>query len=136
MSEENQKRKKTKGDFDLGEVEALPIPNRTLPNLIEDLLIKGFEVHLSPKGYYVGGFYGLEVDGKKGFAFASDSSLAHALVFYDNKGTPNLIKSFEDLVKFNRNIWAVYWKQDEYKKPDMGWFPHLMEHNLLSLSPK
>lgn len=135
MSEENKK-KRTKGDFDLGNVEVLPIPNRTLPNLIEELLVKGFPVHLSSKGYYIGGFYGLEVDGKKGFAFAADSSQANTLVLYDQKGSANLIKSFEDLVKFNRNIWAVYWKQDDFKKPDMAWFPYLMEYNLLSMSPK
>lgn len=112
------------------QIEVLDFPNRTLPKLIEELLEKNIPVNLSKNGYYIGGFYGLNSDNQHlGFALAQDTVEANTLVFYDNKNNKHIIKSFEDLVKFNNVIWGVYFKLSEkYKKPDSLWFSYMLQY--------
>lgn len=134
---EKKKAVKKPKDAELGNIQTLEFPNRTLPNLIEELLEKNFPVTLAKDGYMVGGFYGLGQDkGNKGFAFAQDTSEANCLVFYDNKNHKHLVRSFNDLVKFNNHVWGLFFKQsDDYKRPDAMWFPHLLEQGVLNIMP-
>lgn len=132
-----KKKIKNKSEFSLDEgVEVLPSPNRTLPNLIEELLEKNFNVVLSKDGYFVNGFYSLSTNGKKGYVFIQDTTERNVLVAYDHKGNPSAIKNFNDLVKFNSQIWSVFYKLEEHKKPDMFWFPYMLELGVLNISPK
>lgn len=134
-SEEKKKSKKPKND--LGNIQVLDYPNRTLPKLIEELIEKEFTIILSNNGYYIEGFYGLETNSKhKGFAFAQDTSESNTLVFYDTKGHKHLIKNFENLVEFNSTIWGSFIKfAEEYKKPNMKWFPYMFEYGYLNITP-
>lgn len=134
---DEKKKEKAKKKDELGGLEVLQFPNRTLPALIEELLEKNFPVRLAKDGYYVGGFYGLnsETD-NKGFAFAQDTSEANTLVFYDSKNHKHVIKTFEDLVKFHNHVWGLFYKvAKEYQKPDTGWFSYMLEYGVLSITP-
>lgn len=135
---EKKKKTKQKSEFELPQgVQVLPLPNRTLPKLIEELLEKDIPVVLAKDGYYIGGFYGLNTHNKKGYAFAQDTSEANTLVFYDNKNNECAVKKFEDLVRFNSHVWSAFFKlSEDYKKPDSMWFGYMLEYNALSITPK
>ena len=135
---EKKKKNKIKSEFDLNDgVQILPSPNRTLPKLIEELLEKDIPVSLSKNGYYIGGFYGLNANSKKGFVFAQDTSEANTLVFFDSKNSPCAVKNFEDLVKFHSHVWASFFKiSEEYKKPESMWFGYMLEYSVLNITPK
>jgi hypothetical protein len=134
---DDKKKEKAKKKDDLGGLEVLQFPNRTLPAIIEELLEKDFPVRLAKDGYYVGGFYGLNAEtGNKGFAFGQDTSEANTLVFYDSKNHKHVIKSFEDLVKFHNHVWGLFYKTaKEYQKPDTSWFSYMLEYGVLSITP-
>jgi hypothetical protein len=111
-------------------------PVRHLPAIINELLEKNFSIILSKNGYYVEGFYGLNPDGKTGYAFAQETTEANTLVFFDAKGHKHLVKSFEDLVKFNSHVWGIFYKQSEdYKKPNSKWFGYMLELGALNITP-
>ncbi len=128
--------KKKKKD-DLGGLTLLLKPTRRLPSLVDECLEKGFVVSLSKEGYYVSGFYGLnEHNNFKGFTFLQETDSPTVMVGYDHKNNKHIISSFEDLVKFNRLIWAIYYKQsDEYKKPDPNWFEYLLSYGAVEVIP-
>jgi hypothetical protein len=130
---ENLEEKKSKKKDSL--IEALETPKRLLPSLVNELLNLNIPVRLSSKGYLIGGFYGLGDNDNKGFALALENSNFEHLVLLDNKGHKHLIKSFEDLVKFNNFIWGVFFKQDEFKKPDALWFKYMLELGVLNITP-
>lgn len=136
-SESEEKKKIKKNKNDLGNIQVLEYPNRTLPKLIEELIEKNFTVILSNNGYYIEGFYGLETNPKyKGYVFAQDTSESNTLVVYDVKGHKTLIKNFENLVEFNSLIWGAFIKLDEeYKKPNMKWFSYMFEYGYLNITP-
>lgn len=131
-----QNDKKKKKD-DLGGLTLLLKPTRRLPSLVEECLDKGFTVSLSKEGYYVSGFYGLnEHNQYKGFTFLQETDSPSVMVGYDHKNNKHVINSFEDLVKFNRLIWSVFYKQnDEYKKPDPTWFEYLLAFGAVEVTP-
>lgn len=138
LNDSTQASKKAKKKVDaLQGIEVLEFPNRTLPNLIEELLEKNIPVTLSKNGYYVGGFYALNADnGHKGYAFAQDTSEANTLVFYDNKGHKHIVKSFEDLVKFHSVVWSNFFKiSDDFRKPDNLWFMYMLQYDVVSITP-
>lgn len=111
-------------------------PVRQLPAIINELLEKNFSIILSKNGYYVEGFYGLNHDGKTGFAFGQETNEPNTLIFFDSKGHKHVIKNFEDLVKFNSHVWAVFYKlSDEYKKPNTKWFGYMLELGALNITP-
>lgn len=111
-------------------------PSRKLPSLVDELLEKNIPVRLSKKGYMVGGFYGLGELENKGFASFQETTKENTLVFFDNKGREHLIESFEDLVKFNNFIWGIFFKlSEDYKKPDLLWFQHMLQNGVLSITP-
>lgn len=128
--------KKKKKD-DLGGLTLLLKPTRRLPSLIEECLDKGFIISLSKEGYYISGFYGLnEHNHFKGFAFLQETDDSSKLIAFDHKNNKHVIGSFEDLVKFNRLIWAAFFKQSEnYKKPDPSWFEYLLTYGAVEVTP-
>lgn len=134
VTEDKKKVKKSKdGEFNLKVVDA---PVRQLPTIINEVLDKGFSVILSKNGYYVEGFYGLNHDGKFGYAFGQETTEPNTLVFYDAKGHKHPVKSFEDLVKFNSQIWGVFYKvSEEFKKPNQKWFGFMLELGALNITP-
>jgi len=133
VSEDKKKAKKAKEELSFKIVDA---PVRQLPSLINELLEKGFSIILSKTGYYVEGFYGLNHEGKLGFAFGQETTEVNTLVFFDAKGHKHTIKSFEDLVKFNSHVWGVFYKiSDEYKKPNPKWFGYMLDLGALNITP-
>lgn len=111
-------------------------PSRKLPALVEELLEKNIPVRLTKKGYLVGGFYGLGDNENKGFASFQETDKSNTLVFFDNKGREHVVQSFEDLVKFNNFVWGVFFKlSEDYKKPDLLWFPYMLQYGVLSITP-
>lgn len=136
-NEKNEAKKKKAKEDALANVQILNEPNRKLPKIIEELLQKDVPVVLAKNGYYVGGFYGLNQEiGKAGFAFAQETSEFDTLVFVDNKNHKHLVKSFEDLVKFNNHVWSIYFKlSEDYRKPDTLWFGYMLQYGVLSITP-
>jgi hypothetical protein len=136
-SDKKKPGRKSKNEMhNLGNVQVLEHPNRTLPKLIEEVLEKGFQVQLSSNGYYIGGFYGINPrTDKEGFAFAQDTSEANALAFEDGKGYKHLIKNFEELVHFHSLVWSQFYKETAYRKADPRWLQYLLEMNAASISP-
>lgn len=133
-SEEKKEAKKSKGVEPTFKVVDNPV--RQLPTIINELLEKKFSIILSKNGYYVEGFYGLNHEGKLGYAFGQETNEPNTLVFYDAKGHKNLIKSFEDLVKFNSQVWGVFYKlSEDYKKPSQKWFGYMLELGALNITP-
>lgn len=128
--------KKKKKD-DLGGLTLLLKPTRRLPSLIDECLDKGMFVSLSKEGYYVSGFYGLNEHNQfSGYAFLQETDEPNKMVAFDHKNVKHVISSFEDLVKFNRYIWSVYFKQsDTYKKPDHAWFEYLLQYGAVEVTP-
>lgn len=117
-------------------VDVLAKPNRILPNIIEELLEKEIPVTLAKDGYYVGGFYGLNENiDKKGFAFAQETSEENTLLFVDSRNNKHLVRDFEDMVRFNNHVWGLFFKSEEYKKPDTLWFGYMLEHGVLNITP-
>ena len=111
-------------------------PIRKIPSIINELLEKNFSIILSKSGYYVEGFYGLNHEGKLGYAFSQETTEPDTLVFYDSKGHKHIVKSFEDLVKFNSHVWGIFYKQSEdYKKPNQKWFGYMLELGALNITP-
>jgi len=112
-------------------------PIRKLPSLINELLEKNFSIILSKNGYYVSGFYGLNKDTDiAGYAFGQETNDSGVIVFFDSKGHKHIIKSFEDLVKFNSQVWGVFYKvAEKYKKPDAQWFGDMLEMGALNITP-
>ena len=120
----------------LGDVQILEYPNRTLPKLIEELLEKEFIVLLSADGYYVSGFYGLNPKSENfGFAFAQDTTETNALAFEDAKGYKHLVRNFTELVHFHSLVWSQFYKEDEYKKPNAKWLSHMLELGAVNITP-
>ena len=129
-----EKPKKKKDDALQG-LTLLDKPSRKLPALIEELLEKNIPIRLTKKGYLVGGFYGLGDSDNKGFATAQETNKS-TIIFFDNKGREHLIETFEDLVKFHNFIWGVFFKvSEDYKKPDIMWFHHMLQHGVVSITP-
>lgn len=134
-SDKNKKSKLVKND--LSNIKIIDKPIRNLPQLIEELLSKKFDVLLSINGYYVSGFYGLNKDiGKDGYIYCQETNELNSLIFYDAKGHKHLIKSFEDLVKLNSLIWGSFFKiSEDYKKPNILWFNYMLELDVLNITP-
>lgn len=134
MSEINQEQNKKKSKDNLDGI-ILDTPQRVLPDLINEILDKKFSVRLTNKGYLISGFYGLGDDENKGFASVQETNTG-SLIFFDNKGHKHLITNFEDVVKFHNYIWGVFFKiSDEYKKPDINWFPYMLQYGVLNITP-
>lgn len=130
------KNAKKKKEDPLHGLTILEKPSRKLPALVEELLEKNIPVRLTKKGYLVGGFYGLGDNDNKGFATFQETDKANTLVFFDNKGREHVVESFEDVVKFNNFIWGVFFKlSEDYKKPDLLWFPYMLQYGVLSITP-
>lgn len=129
-------KKKTKKDA-LSGLDILEKPARKIPAIIEETLSNNIAVELASNGYYISGFYGLNSDkGKTGYVFIQETSDPESLVAYDNKGTKHLLKNFEDLVRFNNQVWATFFKvSEDYRKPDMKWFPFLLQYDALNITP-
>lgn len=128
--------KKSK-DNEFSNIKIVDSPVRQLPKLINELLEKNFTILLTKNGYYVEGFYGINAnEGKIGYAFGQETSEANVLVFFDSKGHKHLIKSFEDLVKFNSHVWGIFYKvAEEFKKPNAKWFSYMLELGALNITP-
>lgn len=132
----NEEKKKAKKPKDESGLKIVDNPVRQLPAIINELLEKKFSIILSKNGYYVEGFYGLNHDGKLGHAFGQETNEVGTLIFYDSKGHKHIVKSFEDLVKFNSLVWGVFYKQsDEFKKPNSKWFGYMLELGALNITP-
>lgn len=129
-------KKKAKKKDDSG-LKVIDNPIRNLPSVINEVLEKNFSVILTKTGYYIEGFYGLGVEnGTVGFAFGQETNEPNVLIFFDSKGHKHVIKSFEDLVKFNNHVWGVFYKiSDEYKKPNHKWFGYMLELGVLNITP-
>lgn len=135
--EEKKKQKKSK-DNDFQGVEIREYPNSALPSLIVNLLNNNFTVTLAKTGYYVNGFYGLNrQEGQdSGSVFFQETSDPNLFAFYDHKCVKVPIRTFEELVVFNAQMWGVYFKQSQdYKKPDSHWFPYMLEYGVLNITP-
>ena len=134
VSQEKKKSSKKNNELSIKIVEN---PIRKLPKLINEVLEKDFSVILSKNGYYIEGFYGLNIEtNKKGFAFAQETEEEEILIFYDAKGHKHTIKTFEELVNFNSLVWSYFFKMSEqYKKPDQKWFGYMLELGTLNITP-
>jgi len=125
-------------DLEFKNIKIIDNPVRQLPKLINELLEKNFEIILTKNGYYVEGFYGLHSGYKIGYAFGQETTEQNTLVFYDAKGHKHLIKSFEDLVRFNGKVWGSFYKLNngcDYKKPNPKWFNYMLELDILNITP-
>lgn len=129
--------KKPKKKDELDGLKIVDNPSRSLPKIINELLEKNFSIVLTKNGYLVEGFYGLSHDTQHvGFAFGQETTDNNVLVFFDAKGHKHVIKSFEDLVRFNSLVWGVFYKvSEEYKKPNPKWFLHMLELGALNITP-
>lgn len=116
-------------------------PTRLLPILIEDLVKKGFPVQISENNYLIGGFYGLN---DTGFATLSEIDLKESglndtdndsMIAFDGKNKPHLIRTFDDLMKFNLMIWKQYYKQPEFSCLDSHWYPFVIQSPYISITP-
>ena len=141
MSDDNIDKKKpnrkSKVDVsNLGDVKLLDTPSRKLPKLIEELLEKDFTVILSSDGYYISGFYGISTQPDKlGFALAQDTSEVNALALEDSRGYKHLVRNFTELVHFHSLVWSQFFKDDNYKKPNPQWLPHMLELGAVNITP-
>jgi hypothetical protein len=136
LENSSDEKKKSKKDA-LAGLDILEKPARKLPSIIEETLNNNISVELATNGYYVSGFYGINSEkGKTGYAFIQETSEPDTLVAYDNKGAKHVLKNFEDLVKFHSHIWGTFFKlSEDYRKPDMKWFPFLLQYNALNITP-
>src|SRR5579875_3321735 len=92
VSATNEEKKKVKKPKEENGLKIVDNPVRQLPAIVNELLEKNFSVILSKSGYYVEGFYGLNHDGKLGFAFGQETNEPNTLIFYDSKGHKHVIK--------------------------------------------
>ena len=106
-------------------------PIRVLPSLIEELLKKNISVKLTTDGYLIGGFYGA------GYIRLQDSIEKNVFIAFDHKDKKHLIKSFDDLIVLNKEVWKFYYKKDKaWKKADQAWFDYMLEAGVLAIAPK
>lgn len=137
-NKENQDpiKKQKKRENDLNGLTINETPNRSLPNLVKELLDRNIHVILTKNGYYVSGFYGLNRNKENGYIFFQETSDPEALVFFDAKNTKHIVRSFRDIVSLNATVWGYYFRiADEFKKPDSEWFPYMIEYGVLNITP-
>lgn len=138
LNQDNNQKNKAKKSKETDAIKVLDQPKVQLPKVLQECVDNGFKVFLTKEGYYVSGFYGINshLGTLTGYIFAQDTNEEDTMVFYDHKLHKHFIKTFTDLVILHSLVWSYFYKNNEnYKKPDLNWFPYLLEHNALNISP-
>lgn len=132
-SEQTEKKQKPQSNENSKKTKTVA-PKRTLPDLILEILKHKIPVTLTDKGYEISGFYGLN---RVGVAELFDTELDGQMITYDNRKHEHIIKTFDDLVKFNAHIWKAYFneKKGEYLEADDMWSELLIKHKCVRNVP-
>lgn len=107
------------------------------PNIIKECLDNQIDVKVSIRGYYIGGFYGLNKGTpNEGYLFLQETIDPGKTIGIDHKNGQHLIESLKDLATLNGFVWAHFLKQDaEHNRPDDKWFSFLLKFGAVSISP-